>query len=263
MNKFKFKHAAASTVKPSTNACHYRLICWLFLLNKLIWEFAQGYNCPPKHTKMFMLRRYETKVTKMRELRIKLDNKKVKQPTLELNFFLCSCLTSSPCVFLFFLWTPHLSNQTQTLFFAASDTIFLAHAAVARWRHRLWWVWQQLSRLIPHHDQQAANNPFCFKQFTSQKETYGRKESWSCTSRWGCDWEAQRGNHFCLFASAEAAFHVLRSSTTVFTSGWITNGISSWCKLKSSTGKRKFVISLSFEAKLVPKMTFCVFSCDL
>lgn len=36
--------------------------------------------------------------------------------------------------------------------------------------------------------------------------------------------------------SLRCNFSVLRSSTTACTSGWITNGISLWCRLKSSTG---------------------------
>lgn len=42
--------------------------------------------------------------------------------------------------------------------------------------------------------------------------------------------------HLTCRRSLRCNFSILRSSTTACTSGWITNGISLWCRLKSSTG---------------------------
>ena len=79
--------------------------------------------------------------------------------------------------------------------------------------------------------QQLVNTPLCFqslKQSTLQKETYGKKASWSCTSRWERDRETKKRFHLVgiLVAFTDSLFYVLRSSITVFTSGWIINGIS-------------------------------------
>lgn len=56
---------------------------------------------------------------------------------------------------------------------------------------------------------------------------------------------------------------VLRSSITAFTSGWIINGISLWCKLKSSTGQcvRDSEASLHFKVEEV--LRFCLWFAGL
>lgn len=119
------------------------------------------------------------------------------------------------------------------------DTVLLAHTAVACWGYRLWWATEFLKNVFTHPISRLTRLTLrsLLQQSIWRKGTYVRKESWSCTSRWGRERErAQEKLILLAVIHWGVILSVLRSSITAFTSGWIINGISLWCRRKSSTG---------------------------